>query len=121
MKPESRALAQALLDHHRLVTNKHPPPVKKIGPASYPSYTIRYGLLCDRAGVGHVLRIVGNFLGEVAEWCAENEYPPINALAVNETGVPGEGYDGAGGFKAAHWGDDVEKCIRFTGYPAKMP
>jgi hypothetical protein len=65
MKPESRALGQALLDHHRLVTKQHPPG-KKILPSHY---TIRYGVLCNRAGVPHVLPIVGNFLLEIAEWC----------------------------------------------------
>jgi hypothetical protein len=39
---------------------------------------------------------------------------------VNETGVPGVGYDGAGGFKAKHWDDDVERCVRFAAYPTKM-
>jgi hypothetical protein len=117
MKPESRALGQALLDHHRLVT-KTTPPGKSIVRSKY---TIRYGVLCDRAGVPHVLPIVGHFLGEVAEWCQADGYPPLNSLAVNDTGMPGDGYDEAGGFKIINWPGDVEACIRCTSYPAKMP
>jgi hypothetical protein len=85
------------------------------------SYAPRYGVLCDRAGVPHVLPIVGYFLGEVAEWCKAEGHPPLNSLAVNDTGMPGDGYDEAGGFKIINWPADVERCIRCTSYPAKMP
>lgn len=78
-------------------------------------------MLCNQAGVPHVLTVVGHFLGEIAEWCANNGYPALNSLAVNDTGMPGDGYDQAGGFKIMNWPSDVEKCIRYTGYPAKMP
>jgi hypothetical protein len=117
MRAEARALGQALLAQHRAATTQHPPK-KHVVPGQY---TIRYGVLCDRAGVPHVLRIVGTFLGEVAEWCDAEGFPPLNSLAVGENGVPGEGYDGAGGFKAINWPRDVEACIRFAGYPATMP
>jgi hypothetical protein len=117
MKPESRALGQALLDHHKLVTKTHPPGKKILAS----KYTIQYGVLCSQAAMPHLVRIVGTFLGEIAQWCADCGYPPLNALAVNESGVPGVGYDGAGGFKASHWDDDAEKCVRFVTYPAKMP
>ena len=117
MRPEARVLGQALLDHHRAKAAQTPPG-KKIVPSKY---TVRYGDLCVRAGVPHLMRVVGSFLGEVAEWCAANGYPPLNSLAVNETGLPGDGYDGAGGFKVVNWPREVEACIRFTGYPSKMP
>jgi hypothetical protein len=116
MRTEARALGQALLDHHRATTIQHPPG-KRIIPARY---TIRYGVLCDRARLPHLVRIVGAFLGDVAEWCRAADFPPLNALAVGESGVPGEGYDGAGGFKGTAWALDLEKCIRFEGYPATM-
>jgi len=64
---------------------------------------------------------VGQFLGEIADWCSTHGYPPLNALAVNDTGLPGDGHDGAGGFKIVNWPAEVEQCIRFTGYPVKMP
>lgn len=117
MRSEAHALGLALLDHHRAVTTQHPPG-KRIITARY---TIRYGVLCDRARLPHLVRIVGAFLGDVAEWCKAGDFPPLNALAVGENGVPGEGYDGAGGFKGSDWVQDVEKCIRFTGYPTEIP
>jgi len=117
MRPEAYRLGQALLDHHHRRTAQVPP-----GRAVIPAnYTVRYGTLCADAGVSHILRVVGQFLGEIADWCSTHGYPPLNALAVNDTGLPGDGYDGAGGFKIVNWPAEVEQCIRFTGYPVKMP
>jgi hypothetical protein len=117
MTAEAHALGQALVDHHRKMTSAHPPGRRVVAS----NYTIRYGILCQQAGVPHVLRIVGRFLGEVGGWCADNGYPPLNSLAVNDTGLPGDGYEGAGGFTIVNWPIDVEACIRFAGYPQKMP
>jgi hypothetical protein len=117
MRPESRALGKALLDHHRQATRKAPPTLVVVTAR----YTIRYGTLCVQAGVPHVTRIVGEFLQEIAEWCANEGYPPLNALAVNDTGMPGDGYDGAGGFTIIDWPREVEECIRFSSYPSTMP
>jgi hypothetical protein len=118
MRPEARALGQALLDHHRQKTTATTPSKRVL----LARYTISYSDLCARAGVPHLTRIAGSFLGEIAQWCADNGYPPLNSLAVNaSTGQPGEGYDGAGGFKAVNWPPDAERCVRFTGYPAKIP
>jgi len=117
IKPESRALAQALLDHHRARVTELPPRGK---PATA-QYLVRYGDLCAKAGVPHLTRVVGPFLREIAEWCKAAGYPPLNALAVNQTGMPGEGYDGAGGYVMNEWPKDVEACILFTGYPARLP
>lgn len=85
-------------------------------------YLLGYADLCRRAGVPHLTRIVGNFLLEVAEWCRDCEFPALNALAINEEkGMPGDGYDKAGGFLIVNWPAEVEACIRFTGYPQNMP
>lgn len=116
MSPEGRAICRALLDHHH-TSVKQRPPGKAIVPAQY---TIRYSDLCARAGVPHLTRIIGSFLAEVAEWCDANGYPPLNALAVNDTGMPGGGYDGAGGFKIIDWPTEVEDCIRYMSYPARL-
>jgi len=97
---------------------KQYPPGKKVFEGRY---TVRYGDLCSAAGVPHLTRIVGGFLGEVAEWCAHAGYPPLNSLAVNESGLPGEGYDGAGGFTLVNWPKEVEECVRYGSYPARMP
>jgi len=118
MREEAHALGQALLGHHHATTTANPPGRHVI----ISRYTISYSDICARAGAEHLTRIVGSFLGELAQWCADNRYPPLNSLAVNSTtGQPGEGYDGAGGFKAINWATEVEQCIRWTGYPAKMP
>ncbi len=116
MSPEAYAIGQALLDHHQASIAKRPPG-KKILPSQY---TIRYSDLCSRAGLPHLTRIIGGFLAEVAEWCEANGYPPLNSLAVNDTKMPGGGYDGAGGFKLIDWPKEVEDCIRYTGYPSKI-
>lgn len=117
MRSESRSLVQALLDHHRKAVAAAQPGRR----LQVDRYTIRYGMLCDRANVPHLTRGVGPFLQEVAMWCQANGYPPINALAVNETGMPGDGYDGAGECEIVKWPEQVEACIRFAGYPAVMP
>jgi hypothetical protein len=79
---------------------------------------IFYGNLCERAGLPFLTHGVGRFLGEIAEWCEENGWPPLNALAVNRaTGMPGEGYDGAAGSDLLHWPQQVRACMVFAGYP----
>lgn len=86
MKAESMALVNALLDRHRerCITGREP----------HDNCTISYGELCRDAQVPHILRPVGSFLQEVAEWCAEHGFPPLNSLAVNsESREPGENYE----------------------------
>jgi hypothetical protein len=118
MRAESRALCRELLLRHLAMTAAHPPGKRVVGR----HYTIPYGDLCIRAGVPHLTGVVGEFLLEVAEWCEAAGFPPLNALAVNgETGIAGEGYDGAGHFAIVDWPADVEACIRFNGYPASPP
>ena len=119
MKGEARSIGQALLDHHAAVTAKHPPGQ---GRFRKDRYLIAYGDLCDRAGVPWLTRRVGELLAEIAVWCADEGLPPLNSLAVNGgTRIPGGGYDGAGGFKAADWPEEVEECVRCTRYPSSMP
>ena len=118
MRPEAKALGQALLDHRRRIIAQHPLRKKVI----VPRYTIAYGDLCARAGVPHVTKGVGSFLQEVAVWCQNAGYPPLNALAVStSTGMPGDGYDGAGDCEIIHWPAQAEACVRFQGYPAVVP
>jgi hypothetical protein len=118
MRTESRLLANALLEHHRKLTAEYPP-----GNAILiRRYLITYHVLCNEAGVQHVTRVVGDFLGEVADWCAQQGYPPLNSLAVSkDTGIPGDGYDKAGGIcHIARWPREAETCIRFAAYPEKV-
>src|SRR5262245_33580397 len=116
----SRALGQVLLEHHNRVTTRYPPGEKLV----LNRYTISYNELCGKAKAHDLTRIVGKFLGEIADWCAAEDWPPLNALAVNaETGIPGEGYDKAGGglCNIVNWPAEIERCIRFKEYPLRMP
>jgi hypothetical protein len=116
MSPEARKLTQALLDHHRNVCRF----LKTTGP-SIESCLIVYGDLCERAGLSHLKPNVGKFLREVAQWCHDNGWPPLNALAVNhDNRRPGHGYDNAPGCSLERWQDDVSACIGFADYPAVL-
>ena len=113
MTPEARALAQALLNHHRQVCRSRTSAQRSVDLCVIP-----YGLLCERAGLPYLTHSVGHFLREVAEWCTANGWPPINALAVNrESKMPGEGYDGAPGCSLLRWPEEVRACIEFDRYP----
>jgi hypothetical protein len=113
MSPEAQKLAEALLDHHRKVCQ----PLKQTSP-SVESCLIVYGDLCERAGLSYLKPNVGKFLREVAQWCQDNDWPPLNALAVNHNTLsPGQGYDSAPGCSRERWHDDAMACINFTGYP----
>ncbi len=120
LRPESRALGQVLLDQHHRATIEHPPGKNLV----IKHYILPYNVLCDRANASYLTRIVGAFLGDIADWCAAEGWPPLNALAVNaETGISGEGYDTAGGglCNIVNWPTEVERCIRFKNYPSRMP
>src|SRR2546422_11709270 len=113
MSPEARALAQVLLDHHRQTC------LGQGGAPSMASAVIPYGLLCERAGLANFAHRVGPLLREIAEWCHENGWPPINPLAVNyATRMPGPGYDQAPGCSLQRWPEEVAACVEFLGYPA---
>ncbi len=80
-----------------------------------------YKKLCERAGIGGAERIVGPYLGELAEWCKRNDLPPLNSLAVNaQTRIPGVGYDGAPNCSYETWVEDVGRCLA-TQYPPQIP
>ena len=112
MSPEAQKLAQALLDHRKVCGLQ-----RQAGP-SVDSCLITYGDLCERAGLPHLKPAVGRYLREVAQWCRDNGWPPLNALAVNhDTKTPGRGYDRAPGCNRETWRDEVAAAINFSGYP----
>jgi hypothetical protein len=114
MSPEAQKLAQALLDHHRKVCLSYTQTTPSVE-----SCLIGYGDLCERAGLSPLKPNVGKILREVAQWCHDNDWPPLNALAVNhDTRRPGRGYSSAPGCSREHWLDEVTACINFTSYPA---
>lgn len=113
MTPEARALAGALLDHHKQVCRSSSSQSSDVD-----SSVVTYGDLCDRSGLPHVKPLVGKFLREIAQWCHENGWPPLNSLAVNhETRKPGHGYHSAPGCSLERWHEQVAACLKFTGYP----
>jgi DNA-binding XRE family transcriptional regulator len=118
MSARARRLCQTLLNHHRART-KTRPPGKQVSPGSY---TISYSDLCLTAGVPNE-PANNRCYGEIADWCLDNEWPPLNSLAVNkDTRQPGDGYDGSGDFcDLMEWPTQVEACIRFNGYPRNAP
>jgi hypothetical protein len=81
---------------------------------------VPYKKLCERAGIPDAYRIVGEYLGELATWCKDNNLPPLNCLAVNgETLIPGIGYDSADGCSYETWWKDVQKCVDCM-YPERI-
>ena len=109
MTPMAKSLTDELLNHHRLVC---------VEGRSIDSCVITYGDLCERAGVPQIVRSVGGYLQETAEWCRENDWPPINALAVSaDSGVPGKNYDLAPGCALLSWDSDARASIDCRDYP----
>jgi hypothetical protein len=117
VSPQARALAQALLDHHQSVRRS-----RSDQNANIDSCLISYGDLCENAALPCLKAASGKFLREIAQWCHENGWPPLNALAVNyRTRKPGHGYADAPGCSLAHWRDEAEAAIDFDGYPDVAP
>jgi hypothetical protein len=108
-------ILQALLDHREQMR-------QRLGHQQAPhEYCIRYADLCERAGLPRTYALACRHnLQAAAEYCAQNRWPPLNPLAVGESGVPGEGYEGAPGCKFATWDRDVLRCIQFEGYPSRV-
>lgn len=117
---EAQALATELLRHHeRACRQCNVRKSKEVTDGMINRCVVSYGTLCARAGVPFLTHVSGKFLGEIAEWCYRNKWPPLNALAVREdTRMPGEGYDGATGCYLTKWPDAVRNCIAFDRYPA---
>lgn len=117
---EAQALARELLRHHEhTCRNFAARKSKEVTVEMINRSVMTYATLCDRAGVPFLTHVAGKFLGEIAEWCYKNRWPPLNALAVRkDTRMPGEGYDDAAGCSLLRWPDEVKKCIAFGRYPA---
>ncbi|MFZ2060607.1 MAG: hypothetical protein WAU82_06315 [Candidatus Binatus sp.] len=121
MRAESRALANVLLERHRTIC-------RPLGRRDFDDVDnndidvsiTSYGDLCEQAGLGREFaRAARNFLFEIAQWCDEHEWPPLNALAVNaQTGYPGDGYSEAPGCQ--DWPNDVKRAIGFAAYPLRV-
>lgn len=117
---EARVLTKELLRHHEHACQQfgiHKS--KEVTDGMIDRSVIPYGVLCDRAGMPFLTHVAGKFLGEIAEWCYKNEWPPLNALAVRkDTKMPGGGYDRATGCSLRKWTEEVRRCIAFGRYPS---
>jgi len=120
MTAEATTIANTLLKHHAAACEEFDGMApEEIPDSMVAESTISYGILCERAGVPFLTHSAGIFLGEIAEWCDEKGWPPLNSLAVNRaTGMPGGGFDGAAGCDLLLWPEQVRQCIVFDGYPA---
>jgi hypothetical protein len=116
---EARAVANVLLAQHREVCRRVKISIEDSSDDVVNECTLTYGTVCERAKMLHLTHIVGRFMEEVAQWCADNGWPPLNSLAVNaESWIPGGGYDGAGGIcDQCLWPQQVRECIKFRKYP----
>jgi|SRR5208282_752036 len=121
MTSEARTMARVLLAHHRRVCR----PLRLTAEQAREiinDCTIEYGQLCERAGRPYLTHVVGHFLGVIADWCNENGWPPLNALAINAgTWMPGEGYSKASGCHLERWPEEAAACIVFRDYPDDVP
>lgn len=82
-------------------------------------FLITYGDLVDTAGLSGFITPEGTgpYLKEIAEKCRDEKLPPLNALVVNkQSHIPGDAYDGAGGFTLVHWPVDVLDVMKCTSY-----
>ena len=109
-------LAVALLKYRKELLGRKTPESAK------PADMIPYKRLCERAGVPDLYRICGKFLAKIAAWCSSNEWPPLNALAVNQGekepgGGEGGGYDRAEGCHLANWWNEAQECLLCKVYP----
>ena len=123
MSEEARAVANVLLAHHREVCRPVKKAAEEISDDVVNECTLTYGIVCERAKMPDLTRIVGRFMEEIARWCSVEGWPPLNSLAVNsESWIPGGGYDGAGGIcEQRLWPQQVRECIKFRGYPRAVP
>jgi hypothetical protein len=119
MSEEARAVANVLLARHRESCRSVRIAEDDISDDLVNDCTLTYGAVCERAKMPDLTRIVGRFMEEIAQWCGENGWPPLNSLAVNaENWMPGVGYDGAGGIcEERLWPQQVRECIKFKKYP----
>lgn len=111
LSPEAAALCQALLNHQRAIVGatKRPP---------FQECLMTYRELCDAAGVPLLTQSISGCLWEIAEFCASNEWPPLNSIVVNSrTREPGKDYEKAPGCSLRDWRDEAQRCLDFLHYP----
>ena len=121
MKPKTRAITQVLLKRRRAAHSSLSKGVEYL----IINHTIEYAELCHRAGNPCHPQSAGKYLTELAAWCQEKGWPPLNALAVQQVRdkskrTPGAQYDEAPGCDLRRWKDQLLSCIAFEGYPEEV-
>jgi hypothetical protein len=115
MKPVASAICDQLLQHQRNIREAIAGDQLS---CSNRECLISYGELCQRAGYPQVTESVGAHLQQIADWCRENGWPPLNALAVNaSTGMPGDGYNIPLNCDSSRWWEQANAALLFEGYP----
>ncbi len=120
MNPLSLELGDALLQRHNQVCSNMPKQESAVKDKHIQAAIISYKDLLASIGAPESLApSIGKFLSEVARWCVDRRYPPVNALAVNGAlRRPGVGYFLAPG--GADWDAEVKKCIACDRYPLRI-
>ena len=117
----ARKLYRVLLKRHNRLCQRLKATSENITDGMIGSCVIYYGELCKAAKVSIPPVGIGRYLDEIGEYCEDNDYPLLNALAINrEFKTPGLGYEGAHGGNRKLWHKQVRKCIAFK-YPEKVP
>jgi len=121
MNPLSIDLGNALLARHQSLCASYAGSPDDITDDLIRKVTTSYKSLLTTIGAPESLaESIGNYLGEVAEWCDAKGLPPVNALAINaQLGMPGTGYFMAAG-ASEKWDNDVRRCIACKRYPPQI-
>jgi len=120
MNPLSRDLGDALLMRHKKICSQMPKQEDCVEDKHIQAAIISYRDLLASIGAPESLApSVGKYLFEVARWCVDRGYPPVNALAVNSAlRKPGAGYFLAPG--GEDWDTEVKQCIACDKYPLRI-
>lgn len=113
--PHSRAVAMALLDHHRAICRAVAGDERS--DVALTLCIVTFDELRALAGISGIAGGLGRHLRRIAIWCQAEGFPPLHALAVkSRSGDPGVGYERSPGI-SGDWNEDVRRCIHFGGYP----
>jgi len=111
LSEEASALCQVLLNHQRAIVSAANRP-------RFQECLITYRDLCDEAGLPLLTESINGCLWEIAEFCASNDWPPLNSIVVlAKTHEPGKNYDKAPGCSLKGWRDEAQRCLDFAHYP----
>ena len=111
LSSEAATLCQVLLNHQRELVASG----KKL---PFQDCLITYHDLCDDAGLPFLLEAVNGCLWEIAEFCASNDWPPLNAIVVNaRTREPHKSYGRCPGCSLNDWRDQAQAVLEYLYYP----